>query len=94
MAAPRGETFGILNVMPKATVRIGNGCGFWGDNLDAPVELACRGRLDYLTLEYLAELTMSILAVQRQKDPTGRLSRVISCTSSNGSAPSCLRNQI
>lgn len=50
-------------------VRIGNGCGFWGDNLDAPVRLAAADRLDYLTLEYLAELTMSILAVQKQKDP-------------------------
>src|SRR5689334_337487 len=50
-------------------VRIGNGCGFWGDNLDAPVELAERGRLDYLTLEYLAELTMSILALQKQRHP-------------------------
>ena len=51
-------------------VRIGNGCGFWGDNLDAPVRLASTGNLDYLTLEYLAELTMSILAVQKQKDPS------------------------
>lgn len=50
-------------------VRIGNGCGFWGDNLDAPVLLAEQGRLDYLTLEYLAELTMSILALQKQRDP-------------------------
>ncbi len=50
-------------------VRIGNGCGFWGDNLDAPLSLAERGRLDYLTLEYLAELTMSILALQKQRDP-------------------------
>jgi hypothetical protein len=50
------------------SVRIGNGCGFWGDNLDAPVRLAEAGRLDYLTLEYLAELTMSILAVQKAKD--------------------------
>jgi hypothetical protein len=48
-------------------VRIGNGCGFWGDNLDAPRELAEHGRLDYLTLEYLAELTMSILALQKQR---------------------------
>jgi hypothetical protein len=48
---------------------IGNGCGFWGDNLDAPVELVSRAHLDYLTLEYLAELTMSILAVQRRRDP-------------------------
>jgi hypothetical protein len=50
-------------------VRIGNGCGFWGDSPDAPVRLAAGGRLDYLTLEYLAELTMSILALQKQRDP-------------------------
>ena len=50
-------------------LRIGNGCGFWGDNLDAPLILAERGGLDYLTLEYLAELTMSILALQKQRDP-------------------------
>jgi hypothetical protein len=50
-------------------LRIGNGCGFWGDNLDAPILLAQHGRLDYLTLDYLAELTMSILALQRQRDP-------------------------
>src|ERR1700761_2344170 len=52
------------------TLRIGNGCGFWGDNLDAPILLAEQGRLDYLTLEYLAELTMSILALQKRKHPT------------------------
>jgi hypothetical protein len=52
-------------------VRVGNGCGFWGDNADAPILLAERGNLDYLTLEYLAELTMSILALQKQRD--GRL---------------------
>ena len=34
-----------------------------------PFDLACDGRLDYLTLEYLAELTMSILALQKQRDP-------------------------
>lgn len=50
-------------------LRIGNGCGFWGDNLDAPAALTEHGKLDYLTLEYLAELTMSILALQRQRDP-------------------------
>ena len=50
-------------------VRVGNGCGFWGDNLDAPTLLSEHGRLDYLTLEYLAELTMSILALQKQRDP-------------------------
>jgi hypothetical protein len=50
-------------------VRIGNGCGFWGDNLDAPRLLVEQGRLDYLTLDYLAELTMSILARQVQRNP-------------------------
>ncbi len=50
------------------SVRIGNGCGFWGDNLDAPREIAANGDLDYLTLEYLAELTLSILALQRQRN--------------------------
>lgn len=52
----------------KKAVRIGNGCGFWGDNVDAPIVLAERGKLDYLTLEYLAELTMSILALHAQRD--------------------------
>lgn len=51
-------------------VRIGNAAGFLGDNLDAPRLLAVGGRLDYLTLEYLAELTLSILARVREKDPT------------------------
>src|SRR5258705_9340317 len=51
------------------TIRIGNGCGFWGDSVDAPVRLVERDRLDYLTLEYPAELTMSILALQKQRDP-------------------------
>ena len=50
-------------------IRIGNGCGFWGDSTDAPIRLAEQGGLDYLTLEYLAELTMSILALLRQRDP-------------------------
>src|ERR1700722_10872743 len=51
------------------TIRVGNGAGFWGDNLDAPRLLAEGGQLDYLTLEYLAELTMSILGLQKQRDP-------------------------
>ena len=51
------------------TCRIGNGAGFLGDNLDAPRLLAERGELDYLTLEYLSELTLSILTRLREKDP-------------------------
>jgi Acyclic terpene utilisation family protein AtuA len=48
---------------------IGNGQGFWGDWLEGPIRLAEDGRLDYLTLDYLAEVTMSILQKQRKKDP-------------------------
>lgn len=62
----RNEKSGNANMK---TIRIGNGCGFWGDSVDAPIRLAQRGNLDYLTLEYLAELTMSILALQKQRDP-------------------------
>jgi hypothetical protein len=52
------------------TIRVGNGAGFWGDNLDAPRLLTEAGRLDYLTLEYLAELTLSILAHQKLRNPS------------------------
>jgi hypothetical protein len=61
-------------VIPKpgsadsASIRIGNGAGFWGDNLDAPFLLARDARIDVLTLEYLAELTMAILSHLRTKD--------------------------
>jgi hypothetical protein len=51
------------------SIRVGNGSGFWGDNLEAPILLSETGRLDYLTLDYLAELTMSILAHQKQRNP-------------------------
>ncbi|HEY2157925.1 MAG TPA: acyclic terpene utilization AtuA family protein, partial [Isosphaeraceae bacterium] len=57
--------------MADDTIRIGNGAGFWGDNLDAPFLLARDGQIDVLTLEYLAELTMAILAHIRAKDPLG-----------------------
>src|ERR1700758_973715 len=55
--------------MPQ-TVRIGNAHGFWGDRLDAAAEmLALEPDLDFLTLDFLAEVSMSILAVQRSRDP-------------------------
>ena len=50
-------------------IRIANGQGFWGDWLEAPVRLVDGGPIDYLTLDYLAEVTMSILQKQRQADP-------------------------
>lgn len=49
-------------------IRVGNGAGFWGDNLDAPRLLCESEQLDFLTLEYLAELTLSILAHLKSRD--------------------------
>ncbi len=51
------------------TIRIGNGQGFWGDSVDAPVELLRGGPIDYIGLDYLAEVTLSIMMRQRLKDP-------------------------
>jgi hypothetical protein len=53
----------------KSIVRIANGAGFLGDRLSAPRQLVESATVDYLTIEHLAELTMSILARQREKDP-------------------------
>lgn len=50
-------------------IRIANGQGFWGDWLEAPVRLIDQGPIDYLTLDYLAEVTMSILQKQKQVAP-------------------------
>jgi hypothetical protein len=51
-------------------VRVGNAHGFWGDSLEAAAEMLAREPdLDFLTLDFLAEVSMSILAVQRQRDP-------------------------
>jgi hypothetical protein len=55
--------------MRERLLRVGNGAGFWGDNLDAPYLLARDGQLDVLTLEYLAELTLAILSHVRSRDP-------------------------
>jgi hypothetical protein len=54
---------------PPKHLAIGNGAGFWGDNVDAPIALAESGRVDVLTLEYLAELTLAILSHLRSKNP-------------------------
>src|SRR6185436_16228786 len=56
--------------MPKHDqVSIANGQGFWGDSILGPIRLVREGPLDYLTLDYLAEVTMSILQKQRARNP-------------------------
>lgn len=51
------------------TVLIANGQGFWGDSLLGPKRLVEEGPLDYLTLDYLAEVTMSIMQKQKLRNP-------------------------
>ena len=51
------------------TVRVAAGQGFWGDWLEAPRRQVEGGPTDYLMLDYLAEVTMSILQKQKERDP-------------------------
>jgi hypothetical protein len=52
------------------SVRIAAGQGFWGDWLEAPVRQLAGGPIDYLVLDYVAEVTMSIMQKQRSRDPS------------------------
>ena len=53
----------------KEKIRIASGQGFWGDLIDAPVKQVTAGPIDYLVMDYLAEVTMSILQKQKNKNP-------------------------
>jgi hypothetical protein len=59
----------------KQMIRIASGQGFWGDMLDAPVRQVQEGPIDYLMLDYLAEVTMSIMQKQRARDPNAGFAR-------------------
>lgn len=52
----------------RGSVRIGCGAGFWGDSAEGPTQLVGAGNIDYLMLDYLAEITMSLLARARARD--------------------------
>ncbi len=53
----------------KSSIRIASGQGFWGDLQSAPLQQVSRGPIDYLVMDYLAEVTMSILQKQRMRNP-------------------------
>ncbi|HTT69221.1 MAG TPA: acyclic terpene utilization AtuA family protein [Gemmatimonadales bacterium] len=52
------------------TVRVASGQGFWGDWLEAPVRQVEGGPIDYLMMDFLAEVTMSILQKQKARNPS------------------------
>ncbi len=56
--------------MADKEILIANGQGFWGDSILGPVRLVEEGPLDYLTLDYLAEVTLSIMQKLRGRDPS------------------------
>jgi len=53
----------------KEKIKIASGQGFWGDLIDAPYDQVTKGDIDYLVMDYLAEVTMSILQKQKNKNP-------------------------
>ena len=54
----------------REPVLVANGQGFWGDSILGPIRLLREGPLHYLTLDYLAEVTMSIMQKLRTRDPS------------------------
>src|SRR5437588_2167177 len=59
----------------RSKIRIAAGQGFWGDLPDAPVRQVQGGSIDYLILDYLAEVTMSIMQKQKARDHTAGYAR-------------------
>ena len=60
-----------MSAPPKPVLRIANCSGFYGDRLSAAREMVEGGPIDFLTGDYLAELTLLILWRMKQKDSSG-----------------------
>ena len=56
-------------------IRIGNASGYWGDDPEALYRQVMGGRLDYITMDFLAEITMSIMQKQKGRDPQSGYAR-------------------
>jgi hypothetical protein len=61
--------------MSDRVVRVAAGQGFWGDWLEAPLRQVRGGPIDYLMMDYLAEVTMSIMQKQKSRDPAAGYAR-------------------
>src|SRR5581483_5794048 len=61
--------------MTSRVVRVAAGQGFWGDWLEAPIRQVQGGPIDYLMMDYLAEVTMSIMQKQKSRDPAAGYAR-------------------
>lgn len=53
----------------RDSIRIASGQGFWGDLPNAPINQVQKGPIDYLVMDYLAEVTMSIMQKQKLRNP-------------------------
>src|SRR5512145_3439755 len=70
---PRPEY--LEKMAPHETIRIANAGGYWGDDLGQFRRQVALGPVDYVTLDFLAEITMSIMQKQRARDPEAGFAR-------------------
>src|SRR5262245_58982844 len=74
-------------------VRIGAGAGYSGDRIEPAVELAERGRLDYLVFECLAERTIALAQQARRNDPSAGFDPLLA-DRLRAVLPACVANRV